>query len=48
MTPPLGVLLAFALSHAVLGLAYLLALVGALNRARGLPPPAGRTTLVGR
>ncbi|SCG41986.1 LysE family translocator [Micromonospora inositola] len=33
---PLGVLLVFALSHAVLGLAYLLVLVGAMNRARDL------------
>ncbi|MFE9959806.1 LysE family translocator [Micromonospora sp. NPDC005299] len=33
---PVGVLLAFALSHAVLGLAYLLFLVAALNRARDL------------
>ncbi|MFC0028891.1 LysE family translocator [Micromonospora chaiyaphumensis] len=33
---PVGVLLAFALSHAVLGLAYLLVLVAALNRARDL------------
>jgi threonine/homoserine/homoserine lactone efflux protein len=33
---PLGVLLAFALSHAVLSLAYLLGLVGALDRARDL------------
>lgn len=33
---PLGVLLAYALSHAVLSLAYLLVLVGALNRARDL------------
>jgi threonine/homoserine/homoserine lactone efflux protein len=33
---PLGVLLAFALSHAALSLAYLLVLVGALDRARVL------------
>ncbi|MFR9776277.1 LysE family translocator [Micromonospora sp. MS34] len=33
---PLGVLLAYALSHAVLSLAYLLVLVAALNRAREL------------
>nr|WP_275587104.1 LysE family translocator [Micromonospora terminaliae] len=33
---PIGVLLAFALSHAVLSLAYLLALIAALNRARAL------------
>ncbi|MGR6317271.1 LysE family translocator [Micromonospora soli] len=33
---PLAVLLAYALSHAVLGLAYLLVLVGTLNRARDL------------
>ncbi|GAB3352392.1 LysE family translocator [Micromonospora halotolerans] len=33
---PVGVLLAFALSHAVLGLAYLLVLVAALDRAREL------------
>ncbi|MGW5670652.1 LysE family translocator [Micromonospora sp. NPDC003776] len=33
---PLGVLLAYALTHAVLSLAYLLVLVGALNRARDL------------
>ncbi|MFE9688797.1 LysE family translocator [Micromonospora sp. NPDC005806] len=35
-TAPLGALLAFALSHAVLSLVYLLVLVGALNRARDL------------
>ncbi|MFI2649422.1 LysE family translocator [Micromonospora fulviviridis] len=33
---PIGVLLAFALSHAVLGLAYLLVLVAALDGARDL------------
>ena len=33
---PLAVLLVFALSHAVLGLAYLLLLVGAMDRAREL------------
>jgi threonine/homoserine/homoserine lactone efflux protein len=33
---PLGMLLAYALSHAVLSLAYLLVLVGALNQAREL------------
>ncbi|MFI6328765.1 LysE family transporter [Micromonospora chersina] len=33
---PIGMLLAFALSHAVLGLAYLLVLVAALDRARDL------------
>ena len=33
---PIGMLLTFALSHAVLGLAYLLVLVAALDRARDL------------